>query len=146
MDRNLRHRVYFQKASVYIDTNFRIKRHCLNRWREKIFLFIKYLKWVNVTLQWIGELSLKPTFSELEFVFCHLLVIDLEVTRSCPTLSDHMDCSLLGSCVHGILQARILEWVAILFSRGSFWTKGWTWVSCIGRQILYSLSHLESQL
>ena len=36
-----------------------------------------------------------------------------------------------GSSVHGILQARILEWVAIPFSRGSSWLRDWTWVSCI---------------
>ena len=40
-------------------------------------------------------------------------------TQSCLTLCDRMDCSLSGSTVHGILQARILEWVAIPFSRGS---------------------------
>ena len=41
------------------------------------------------------------------------------VSQSCPTLCDPMDCSLPGSSVYGILQARILEWVAIPFSRGS---------------------------
>ena len=39
-----------------------------------------------------------------------------EVAQSCPTLSDLMDCSLLSSSVHGILQARVLEWGAIAFS------------------------------
>ena len=39
-----------------------------------------------------------------------------EVTQSCPTLSDPMDCSLPGSSVHGIFQARVLEWGAIAFS------------------------------
>ena len=39
-----------------------------------------------------------------------------EVTESCPTLSDPMDCSLPGSSVHGIFQARVLEWGAIAFS------------------------------
>ena len=39
-----------------------------------------------------------------------------EVAQSCPTLSDPMDCSLPGSSVHGIFQARILEWDAIAFS------------------------------
>ena len=39
-----------------------------------------------------------------------------EVTQSCPTLSDSMDCSLPGSSVHGIFQARVLEWGAITFS------------------------------
>ena len=43
------------------------------------------------------------------------------VAQSCPTLWNPTDCSLPGSSVHGILQARILEWVAIPFSRGSFW-------------------------
>ena len=42
-----------------------------------------------------------------------------EVAQSCPTLSDPIDCSLPGSSIHGISQARILEWVAIFFSRGS---------------------------
>jgi len=41
------------------------------------------------------------------------------VTQSCPTLCDVMDCSLPGSCIHGILQARILERIPIPFSRGS---------------------------
>ena len=47
-----------------------------------------------------------------------------------------MDCSPLGS-VHGLFQARILEWVAISFSRGSSWTRSQIHVSCIGRWILY---------
>ena len=42
-----------------------------------------------------------------------------EVAQSCPTLCDPMNCRPPGSSVHGILQARILEWVAISFSRGS---------------------------
>ena len=49
----------------------------------------------------------------------YALVCVCEVTQSCPTLCDPMDCSLLGSSLHGILQARVLEWVAISFSRGS---------------------------
>ena len=47
------------------------------------------------------------------------------------TLHDSMDCSPLGSSVYGILQTRILEWVAIPFSRGSSQSSDWTWVSCI---------------
>ena len=48
-----------------------------------------------------------------------------------------MDCSPPGSSVHGIFQARILEWVAISFSRGSSRPRDGTCVSCIGRWILY---------
>ena len=44
-----------------------------------------------------------------------------EVTQSCLTLWDPVDCSPPGSSIHGILQARILEWVAISFSKGSSW-------------------------
>ena len=53
------------------------------------------------------------------------------VAQLCLTLCDTMDCSPPGSSVHGILQARILEWVAIPFSRGSSWLKDWTWISHI---------------
>ena len=53
------------------------------------------------------------------------------VTQLCPTLCHPMDCSLPGSSVHGILQARILEWVSIPFSRGSSWPRDQTRVSCI---------------
>ena len=54
-----------------------------------------------------------------------------EVTQSCPTLCDLMDCSLPGSSLHEIRQARVLEWVAISFSRGSSQSRDQTWVSCI---------------
>ena len=55
-------------------------------------------------------------------VGCHLLLqymkmkSESEVAQSCPTLSDPMDCSLPGSSIHGIFQARVLEWGAIAFS------------------------------
>ena len=55
-------------------------------------------------------------------VGCHFLLQCMKVksesedTQSCPTLQDPMDCSLPGSSVHGILQARVLEWIAIAFS------------------------------
>ena len=59
-------------------------------------------------------------------VGCHFLLpcmkvkSESEVTQSCLTLHDPMDCSLPGSSVHGSFQARILEWVAIAFSRNPF--------------------------
>ena len=53
------------------------------------------------------------------------------VAQSCPTLCNLMDCSLLGFSVHGILQARILKWADIPFSRGFFQPRDWTCVSCI---------------
>ena len=53
------------------------------------------------------------------------------VIQLCPTFCNPMDCSSPGSSVHGILQARILEWVAIPFSRGSSQPRAQTQVSCI---------------
>ena len=54
-----------------------------------------------------------------------------EVAQSCPTLCDPVDCSLLGSSVHGIFRAIVLEWIAISFSRGSSQPRDRTWVSRI---------------
>ena len=90
---------------------------------------------------------------------CRVVVLSLETSAafswvcamkslwSCPTLCDPMDCSLPDCFVRGILQARILEWVAMFSSRGSSWPRDWTQVFCISctdRQILYQWHHLES--
>ena len=53
------------------------------------------------------------------------------IVQSCLTLCDPMDCSFPGSSIHGILQAKVLEWVAISFSRGSSWLRDWTRISHI---------------
>ena len=54
-----------------------------------------------------------------------------EVAQLCPTLCNPMDCSLPYSSIHGVFQARVLEWVAISFSRGSSQPRDQTWVSRI---------------
>ena len=64
-------------------------------------------------------------------------------------LCDPMDCSLPGSSVHGILQARILEWVAISFSRGPSRPRDWTrvsYVSCTGRWVFITSTTWEVTL
>ena len=79
-------------------------------------------------------------------------VVCVKVSQSCRTLCTAMDYSLPGSSVHGILQARILEWIAILSYRGSSQPRDQSWLSsglCRGdslhcRQILYCLSHREA--
>ena len=58
------------------------------------------------------------------------LAVQCLVVPSCPTLCDRMDCSPPGSSVHEILQARILEWVAVPSSKGSCQPRDWTQVSC----------------
>ena len=65
---------------------------------------------------------------------------DREVAQSCPTLCDPMDCSPVGSSVHGILQARLLVQVAVSSPTGSSSHRDQTcvsFVSCFGRLILY---------
>ena len=69
---------------------------------------------------------------------------DSEVAQSCLILCDPMDCSLPGSSVHGILQARILEWVAISSSRGIFLIQGSNPDLLHCRQSLYRLSYQGS--
>ena len=61
------------------------------------------------------------------------------ISQSCPTLCNPLDCNSPGSSVHRISQGRILDGVAISFSRGSSWARNQT-LHC--RQILYGLSHL----
>ena len=65
--------------------------------------------------------------------------VKMKVTQSCPTL-----CNPIDYTVHGIFQARVLEWVAFHFSRGSSQTRDQTQVSLNYRQILYQLSHKVS--
>ena len=73
------------------------------------------------------------------------------VSQSCLTLCDPVNCSPPGSSVHGILQARILEWIAIPFSRGSSWPRDQIQVSHIGGRFftiwvtrwMWELNHKE---
>ena len=92
---------------------------------------LRHDMWELSTL--LGDVFFTPVYRE-------------SVAQSCQTLCDPMDCSLPGSSVHGILQARILESVAISFSRGSLLSQG----SILGlphcRQILYHWRHQGSQI
>ena len=88
------------------------------------------------------KLKMSSLFLYLFFFMFYLCekCMRAKLLQSCPTLCDPMDCSPPGSSVHGILQARILEWVAIPSSRGSSQCRDWThvsYVSCIGRRISY---------
>ena len=81
-----------------------------------------------------------PRRTSLCACVCVCVCMYAKSLQSCLTLCDPMDCSPPGSSVHGILQARILEWVAMPFSRGSSRPRDGTCisgVSCIGRRVLY---------
>ena len=69
-----------------------------------------------------------------------------EVAQSCLTLCDPLDCSLPGFSVHGIFQARVLEWVSVSFSRGSSPPRDWTWVSHIAGRRFTLWATREAQL
>ena len=121
-------------------------------WQKEMSVVpICFFLWV---MQNVGILFIMTFCSIFDFLkyciniclFSSFLEVCCLVTKSCPTLCDPMDCSLPGSSVHGILQARILEWVAIPFSRRSSWPRDQTHVSCIGRWILNHLSCLGSPL
>ena len=79
--------------------------------------------------------------------WCGLLGVPscTSLARLCLTLCHPMDCSLPGFSVYGILQVRILEWVAIPFSRTSSWPKDLRWVSCIADRFFTIWATKEAQ-
>ena len=82
---------------------------------DQLGFFCMFLTFVLDLCKQIGKvLSRNARWQEFPTMKVKVLV-----TQSCPTLCDPMDCNTPGSFVLGILQARVLEWVAIPFSRGS---------------------------
>ena len=81
------------------------------------------------SLRWETEVGLDRDPAEPSFL--PSAQVKVKAAQLCPTLCDPMDCSLPGSSVHGILQASILEWVTISFSRGSSRSRDQTQVSRI---------------
>ena len=80
---------------------------------------------------------------EVEKSFAKTVLIRASV-QSCPALCDPMDCSPPGSSVHGILQARRLEWVAMPFSRASSQPRDGTQGSCIAGRLFTTLATREA--
>ena len=93
--------------------------------RKRLFLLYQVASFQNFIIKYNVCSMLLP------FLILLLLESESEVAQLCPTLWDPVDCSLPGSSIHGISQARILEWVAISFSGGSCWPREWIRVSCI---------------
>ena len=93
----------------------------------RISQVIKHRKKKNLSPQW----EVYVWYGEVTRKLNSRLPPYLLLAQSCPILCNPSDCSLLGSSVHGILQARILEWVAISFSRESSQPRDWTRLSPI---------------
>ena len=89
------------------------------------FIWSQLLPWNNLA-QWLSIFSVHQNHLVPHPEFHKMLVAQL-----CLTLCGPMDCNQPGSSVHGISQARVLEWVAIPFARGSSQPRNWTQVSCI---------------
>ena len=96
-------------------------------------------------MKWKRSFNTMVKGNKLELSFTRQETDSCLVAKLCQTLCVPMDYNSPGSSVHGISQARILEWVAISFSRGSSWFRDWTWISCIGRRILYHWVIREAQ-
>ena len=99
-------------------------------------------KLIALTAKFLTSLLEKYHSDLSNLILCFVLV-----SQSCPTLFHPVDSIPPGSPVHGILQARILEWVASSFSRGSFWPRDWTQVShiaCTLPTLLPQCSHIAS--
>ena len=89
---------------------------------------------------WGGDSWRKRDVSVHACVVCMYTYVYMSVCvqlLSCVWLCDPMNLSLSGSSLHGILQAGIMEWAAISFSRGSSWPRDWTCLSYTGRWILH---------
>ena len=101
-----------------------------------------HLRWSYVlqhwlTVLWTYSLTLCSRMFGLSFTLC---------AQSCPAPCDPVDCGPPASTVHGILQARIPEWVVIPYSRGSSPPRDQTCISCIVRQILYYWATWEARV
>ena len=94
------------------------------------YLFVCLLFWVMILTDPKKEKFYENYLENSEFVACCCLV-----SQSCLTLCGPGDCSPPGSSILGISQARVLEWVAISFSRGSSPPRNWTQVYWIARRI-----------
>ena len=82
--------------------------------------------------------KLWKSFHQLYHSVIYMQCMPAKSLQSCLTFCNHMDCSPPGSSVHGILQKRIMEWVAISSSRGSSQPRDRTHVSCIGWQVFHT--------
>ena len=127
-----------------------IRRCTLNHWTTREIPSLLNSFNINKTLVQIPPLSCTSTYPITQRscpLGCPILstfewVSEWVKLLSRVRLCDPMDCSPPGSSVHGILQARVLEWVAISFSRGYSQPRGWTQVSHIaGRRV--NLFHLH---
>ena len=101
----------------------------MNQWYIYIYPLKKFFSVSTLSLQHAKHSSLCYTVCPYSFSILYIVVLSVSHSVMCKILRPHELYSLPGFSVHGILQARILEQVAIPFSRGSSQYRDWTWVS-----------------
>ena len=117
--------------------------HCYNRGRDKSYIIISIDGRESI---WEDSMLFHDKNTQ-QITSKRKVKSESEVAQSCPTLCDPMDCSLPGSSVYGIFQAKLLEWVAIYFSRGSSRCRDRTWVSHVaGRRFTEWATREASQV
>ena len=125
----------------------------IHKWRDIPWWWIKRLSTIKMSIL-TKEIHRFKVISMITPValFGRHSESESEITQSCPTFWDTMDHRLPGSSVHGILQARTLEWFALSFSRGSSRPRNRTWVLhtassffAIWATLVYSKVYLEIQ-
>ena len=118
----------------------------MDTWVAALFWLWKIILLWTWPCRYLSETLMRSHTVILNICVCVYVCL---VTQLCLILHDPMHCIPPDSSVHGIHQARILEWVAISFIRGSSWPRDWTRVSCIscvGRQILYHWATWEARV
>ena len=89
---------------------------CVSPWVYPVWDSLCLWDFMGYFLLHVGEIFNYNLFKNFLIPFLFLFFCVCEVAQLCPTLCDPMNCSLPGSSIHGIFQARVLEWVAIAFS------------------------------
>ena len=124
-----------------------------NHWPFKKANFLAWNHSTILQVEFVPLAEVPPRKQSIQFNITNMHIplvyswwLSVLVTQSCPTLCNPVDSSSPVSSVHGILQARMLEWVAILFSRVSSWPRGQTRVSCIAGRFFTSWATREALL
>ena len=124
----------FSLASIYLNSSSIVHPYVRNFSFCEVAPTPLLLRWFSLYIWRFWGLEPKRNFDiniKIQYTCWQSEVKESEVAQSCPTLCDPMDCSLSGSSIQGIFQARVLEWIAISFSRGSSQPRNRTRVSCI---------------
>ena len=120
-----------------------------------VIIYVFFLKWriyqflvgnMPSPRGWVWPWAARPppTVGQVILVCSSREKVTVKIAQSRPTLWDAMDCSPPASCIHGILQTGILEWVAVPFYRGSSQPTDWTLVSLIAGRFFTSWAPREA--